>query len=302
MTPSIRQLEAFVHVYHLGSVTRAADRMHITQSAVSVLIRQLETNFRAKLFDRTTRALFPTEAAKEVLVTAERVLRDLDNLNKNVRGLTDKTRGTVSVAVSAGVASAVLPAIIKSFIAKHAGVELAIHDVGPDQLTAKILSEEAEFGIGTDDAQSPELKLETLVSDRLSVICIRDKKMAARKEMAWSDIAELPTISVRKGLGIRTLIDDMLAKHNKVFKPTFEVSLLTTALSMTAQGLGVSILPAFLVPHLRFQSLMAIPLVSPVVRRDLSLITRASRSLSPAAESFIAVARQIVGQGSERAA
>src|SRR6185369_2144533 len=158
MTPSLRQLEAFVRVYHLGSVTRAADRMHITQSAVSVLIRQLETNFRTKLFDRTTRALYPTEAAKEVLITAERVLRDLENLDKSVRGLADKSRGRVSVAVSAGVASAVLPAIMKSFIAKHPGVEVAIYDVGPDQLTGKILSEEAEFGIGTDDARSPELE------------------------------------------------------------------------------------------------------------------------------------------------
>lgn len=300
MTPSLRQLEAFVRVYHLGSVTRAADRMHITQSAVSVLIRQLEANFRTKLFDRTTRALYPTEAAKEVLITAERVLRDLENLDKSVRGLADKSRGRVSVAVSAGVASAVLPAIMKSFIAKHPGVEVAIYDVGPDQLTGKILSEEAEFGIGTDDARSPELELETLVSDRLSVICIKDKIMAAYKQIAWSEIGDMATITVRKGLGIRTLIDDTLATRKQVFKPTFEVSLLTTALSMTAHGLGVSILPAHLVPHMRYQSLMAIPLVSPVVRRDLSLIRRAGRSLSPAASSFIDVARQIVGQGAER--
>jgi DNA-binding transcriptional LysR family regulator len=302
MNPSIRQLEAFVHVYHLGSVTRAADRMHITQSAVSVLIRQLESNFRTKLFDRTTRALYPTEAAKEVLATAERVLRDLDNLNKNVRGLSDKTRGRVSLAVSAGVASAVLPSILKTFVARHPGVELAIHDIGPDQLTGKILSEEAEFGIGTDDARSPELVLETLVSDRLSVICIKDRDTAARKQMGWNEIGDLPTITVRKGLGIRTLIDDTLATRKKIFKPTFEVSLLTTALSMTAQGLGVSILPAFLVPHMRYQNLIAIPLVNPVVRRDLSVITRAGRSLSPAAESFIAIARQILAHNTERAA
>jgi DNA-binding transcriptional LysR family regulator len=92
-----------------------------------------------------------------------------------------------------------------------------------------------------------------------------------------------------------------LATRKKTFQPTFEVSLLTTALSMTAQGLGVSILPAYLVPHMRYQNLTAVPLVNPVVHRDLSLIMRAGRSLSPAAESFVAVARRIVTQNGARA-
>ena len=85
INPSLRQIEAFVWTCSLGSITAAAERMSLTQSAVSVLIRQLELGMGAKLLDRTTRALHPTAAGREVLTdadrTIERVLLELEAAN-----------------------------------------------------------------------------------------------------------------------------------------------------------------------------------------------------------------------------
>jgi DNA-binding transcriptional LysR family regulator len=79
-TPSVRQLRAFRAVYQLRKVSAAAEQLSLTQSAVSVLIRQLEEGLDTRLFDRTTRSLSPTSAAQEAIVVAERILRDVESL------------------------------------------------------------------------------------------------------------------------------------------------------------------------------------------------------------------------------
>src|ERR1700761_9720276 len=93
MNPTLRQLQAFVLAYRLGVLTRAADQMFITQSAASVLIKQLEDGLGIKLFDRTSRTLRPTAAAHEILPTAERMLRDLDALKAGAPGGAQTRRG-----------------------------------------------------------------------------------------------------------------------------------------------------------------------------------------------------------------
>jgi|SRR5688572_1718160 len=294
MNANLRQLEAFVHVYRHGSLARAADQMHLTASAISVLLRQLEQVWQARLFDRTTRALRPTLAAKEALPVAERLLGELSRLGNDIRGLSQLTRGRIAFAASASVASAVMPAIVKRFIAAHPGIEVVIHDVAPDQLVSRVLDGSVELGIGTVNTPGTQIRLERLWTDRLSAICIRGSALGRRKRIAWSELAGHPTISIRRGADIRMLIDEALRRAKREFKPTYEVSLLTTSLAMTAHGLGASILPPYLVPHLGYPSLVAVPLVSPVVRRSLSIVTSAERALSPAAVRFVETAKAVV--------
>jgi DNA-binding transcriptional LysR family regulator len=294
MNVTLRQLEAFAHAYRLGSLTRAAADMHLTQSAVSLMVRQLEEAWQTRLFDRTTRALNPTQAADEAFIAVERILGDVTSIANHMRGLADKSVGRVAFAVTAGVAAALMPRILKSFREVHPDIRIQMLDVAADQLISKIMAGEAEFSIGTVEADNPDIALETLISDRLSAIAPRDGSFEKRTEISWDELDGLATISVPTGTSIRRLIDSALAAEGRVFMPTLETSLLNTALAMTAHGLGVSVLPAYLVPMLQFPDLVAVPLITPVVRRKLSLITRAGRSLSPASRAFVEVAKSVI--------
>lgn len=294
MNPTLRQCDAFVLACEIGSITGAAERMGLTQSAVSVLIRQLEAALGARLFDRTTRALRPTAAGREALPAAQRILRDRDLLVTTLRGVSEKKRGRVSFAVTAAVASALMPAALQAFRAEFPEIEIDMRDVAPDQLVPKLLAEDVEFSIGTVTSDPREFTLETLVSDRLSAICRRDSPMGRRRELTWDEVLRVPSISVAAGSGIRTLIDATLARRGKRLTPAWEVAFLATALSMTAQGLGISIMPGYLVAHLQYPTLVAVPLRDPVVRRNLTAIWRAGRSLSPAARSFLDVAKNMI--------
>src|SRR5438477_12210959 len=134
MTPSMRQLEALVLVYRLGSLTKAAAELRVTQSAMSLLIRQIEINFQIKLFDRTTRALHPTAACKDAVPIAERILAGARGLAQHMRDLVELKSGRVTVAVSAGVASALLPRVLAKYRASYQEVEIELFDVPPDDL------------------------------------------------------------------------------------------------------------------------------------------------------------------------
>jgi DNA-binding transcriptional LysR family regulator len=295
MNATLRQIEAFVRVYRLGSLTRAAGEMHLTPSAVSVLVRQLEHTWQARLFDRTTRALRPTEAAVEAVPVAERVLGELQRLGSEMRDLSKLRRGRVTFAATASVASSLMPAIVKRFVAAHPEIDVVIQDVAPDQLVSRVRDGHAELGIGTVNAPGDELRLDKLCTDRMSAICVRGSGLARRRRITWAELRDHPTISVRRGGDIRMLIDAALARARRRFEPTYEVSLLTTSLAMTAHGLGASILPPYLVPHLGYPSLVAVPLVSPVVHRTLSIVTLRERSLSPAGRRFVEMAKAVVG-------
>lgn len=295
MSMTLRQLQAFVLACELGSFTRTAERMLISQSAVTLLIKQLEESLGVTLFDRATRVLRPTSAANEALPIAERILHNQELLTDRLRALADRSRGFVTLAVTVGVAAALMPRVVAAFRAQYPNVRVVIQDLSPEQLIMRTLDEEVEVAIGTVDVPIPELQVSGLLEGPVSVVCQATSRLASADALTWDAVLEQPVIAIKKDSGIRTLIDDVLAAKGKTLVPVYEVSLVTTALAMTAEGLGVSILPPYLVPQPPYSHLAVRPLTDPMVRRQVSIVTKKGRSLSHAAISFIEVTRRTIG-------
>ena len=295
MIPSMRQLEALVLVYRLGSLTKAAAELRVTQSAMSLLIRQIQINFQIKLFDRTTRALHPTAACKDAVPIAERILAGARGLAQHMRDLVELKSGRVTVAVSVGVASALLPRVLAKYRASYQEVEIELFDVPPDDLLSFVTAGNAELGFGSvegDDAL--ELKIEELIRSSLSAIGIKDGRFEKHQRLTWDEIGKSDLITMRRGTRIRNQIDEALARTGRKLKPVLEVSLITTALALTAEGAGMSILPAHMLPKTQFPTLAAVPLSRPTIARHVSLVTREGFALSPAAQHFVETARQVM--------
>src|SRR5689334_6123015 len=175
MIPTMRQLEALVLVHRHGSLTKAAAELRVTQSAVSLLIRQIEQTFQLKLFDRTTRALRPTLACKDAVPIAERILASTYGLARHMEDLVRVKAGRITIAVSAGVASALLPRVLARYRADYPDVRVELFDVAPDDLLQFVTVGDAELGIGSvEDADMPDVKIETLMHSSLSAIGIKD--------------------------------------------------------------------------------------------------------------------------------
>lgn len=293
-TPTVRQLRAFVAVYRLGKLSAAAEQLFVTQSAISVLIRQMEQGLGARLFDRTTRSLQPTQAAREALVVAERILRDVESLGSSFRDLGGLRRGRVCVAVTPTLAAFVMPPVIRRFAALYPDIRVVVDDCAPDQFMSRVIGEHVDFGIGTPEKMLADADLQTLVPDHLSLVCRPDHALARQKVVRWADLAGHPVITVRPGYGIRPMIDATASGAGVALNVVNEVSFLSTALWMTAGGLGASIMPSAFATHGAEPDLVIKTLTGPRVSRDISVVTKRGRSLSAASQVFVGVMHAVL--------
>ena len=287
--PTLRQLRAFAAVYQLRKLSAAAQQLSVTQSAVSVLIRQMEEGLGTRLFDRTTRSLHTTRAADEAIVVAERILRDLDSLGTGLRDLTALRRGRVSVAVTPTLGEIVLPAPLSRFAREHPDIHVDVDDCAPDQFVARIVSGHVDFGIGAPEQSAADLDTRMLRRDRLAVAVASGHPLARCKQLRWAQLAGHAVITVRPGYGIRPLIDAAAARAGVALNVVNEVAFLATALWMADSGMGAAILPAAYALHRAHPGRVVLPLAAPTVSRDVAVVSKRGRSLSPAAQRLVDV-------------
>jgi len=285
-SPSVRQLRAFRAVYQLRKLSAAAEQLALTQSAVSVLIRQLEEGLGTRLFDRTTRSLRPTAAATEALATVERILRDLDSLGAGLRDLGTLRRGRVSIAVTPTLAEILLPPALQRFGQAYPGIQVVVDDCSPDQFVGRVVGEHVDFGVGTPERAAADVDTRKLVGDTLALVCRADHPLARKRRLAWSALQGHPIVTVRPGYGIRPMIDAAAAQAGVQLDVVNEVAFFSTALWMTRCGLGASIMPSAYARSAKHSALVVRQLQAPVVSRDISFVSKRGRSLSPAAQAF----------------
>ncbi|WP_342129203.1 LysR family transcriptional regulator [Hydrogenophaga sp. OTU3427] len=290
--PTVRQLQAFLAVYRLRKLSAAAAQLFVTQSAVSVLIRQLEEGLGVRLFERTTRALQPTQAAQEAAVLAERILRDVGALSSGFRDLRELRRGQVSVVITPTLAGMLMPRIVQAFRADHPDIVLRVDDCAPDQFLSRIVGEHVDFGIGTPEHAANAVNQQTLLRDHLALVCLPDHPLAKARRVRWADLEGHNVITGRPGYGVRRLVDLSAAQAGVSLRVVNEVSFQSTSLWMTACGLAPCIMPsAYALQSAYRDQLVVKVLQEPRVSRDIYIVTKRDRHLSPACEAFIAAAR-----------
>ncbi|PHR19061.1 MAG: LysR family transcriptional regulator [Hoeflea sp.] len=293
---TLKQLRAILQVYRTGRISAAAEVLNVTQSAVSVLIRQSEEALGAHLFDRTTRSLAPTDAVEMIIGMVERILDDVGALEDTVSGLGDLTRGRIRLTTTPATGMTYLPSVVRRFRENYPGVNLMLDDCAPNQFFTNIRYERADFGIGTEPDDADIFDWRPLHDDPLQLICPDDHPFAARQSIAWGELHDMPLILSRSDYGVRNLVEKNLARLGVRLKLSAEVAFLGSAIWMTACGMGMGILPSRFASASRMNGVRALPLVDPVVTRPLGVVTHTARSLSPASKAFIEMMAEDVGQ------
>lgn len=290
--PSVRQLRAFVAVYQAGQVSAAAQQLALTQPAVTVLLRELEGRLGVRLFDRSTRALRRTPAAEEAIGYAERVLAELEALGASMAELAGARRGRVRIAATSTVAQTLLPPVMRRFLDAHPQVRVEIEDVAPTGFVEAVLRERVDFGVGTLQSPVAGLREEVFLRDVLAAVAPPRPGFEAGRPITWKQLAALPVVTVKAGYGVRPRIDAAAEQAGVQLQIVHEVSLLTTALALAASGLGVAVVPGSMAGQGPHPGLVARRLTRPVVARDTAIVSKAERSLSPAALAFAELLRR----------
>ncbi|MCM0018771.1 MAG: LysR substrate-binding domain-containing protein [Tagaea sp.] len=291
MSLTLRQLRAFAAVARLGGFTAAAKRLHLTQSALSGLVRDLEANLGVRLFDRTTRAVALTAAGRDFLPLASRVLDDIQDAATRISGVARGDLGVVRVAAMELMSSTLLPPIVARFERANPGVEVRVSDAVLERVLERVRLGEVDLGIGPEPAPDPELDRTPLLTAPFLFVCPRGHRLARKRTVAWRDFAGERFITMIRNLRDRILADPQGWSEDLDPARIREVALLTTALGMVRAGLGVSACPSYGLPLVRGFGLVARPLVSPALDVELFVFTRKGRGLSPAARRFVAALR-----------
>jgi DNA-binding transcriptional LysR family regulator len=301
MNVTLRQLRAFVEVARCGGFTAAARKLHLTQSATSLLLRELEGQLGLSLLDRTTRQIALTDAGREFYDSAERLLADLEHAVANTQDLVQKRRGRVTVATSPFLAATLLPDVIARFQATHPAITVRVADQPTEQVLRLVNNGDADIGFGVFPQVEDALEREPMLRHQLGAMVPADWPLAQRRRrLAWAELAGQPMIGLAPASGFRTLTDPLLHREGVPENLRFEVGHLGTAVGLVEAGLGVTVVPAYVGALMRSTRARFIELHEPVVHRDVELVWRAGRSLSPGAHAFrdclVERCRQLQGQ------
>lgn len=284
MSVSLRQIRAFVMVTRLGSFTRAAQQLRLSQSAVSLLVRELETQLQIPLFNRG-RLLTLTQAGEEFFATAERLLGDLDMALNDLAGLQSRKRGKITVAVGIALAATILPDVLRRFKAQAPDITVVIRDVTADQLVPRVLAAEVDFAIGTHvGGRQPAVDTTVLTRDYLGVLFPERHPLARQARVRWRDLAPYPIIVVNPRNTLWQRAISALHARGVELSPAYEVFSPSTAIGLTQEGLGVAVANPL---SNNAPGLLGRTLHEPKIPREIVLTKRRGTALPPAATSFI---------------
>ena len=287
MNLTLRQLHAFIAVAELGSFTAAAGKLHLTQSALSVLVRELELQLGTRVFDRHTRRVLLTEAGAGLLPRATRVLAELEQAVAEVGALRDKRRGRLRLAMPQLMASTLGARAIAAFHAQHPDVTIELHDTPTDQIVSTVLSGRVELAISVEVPAVEDIERRVLMRDRHWLVCPAGHRLAALPKVRWKDLQAEPFIAPTHDF-MRWLAP-LLSSAELMPQVAHTVAYVSTALGLAASGLGVTMVPTYGQPLARAWGLVCKPVVAPVFERDVQIYASRGRSLSPAAEAFVKV-------------
>lgn len=273
-------------------MARAAQQLHITSSALSMLISSLEGEVGVRLFDRTTRALVLTDAGRELLPTIEQIFGQLDSAFEGMRQFASRKAGRISLATSPLLAVTPIPSLLVRLRERFADVRVDLMDLPVNEIAHAVRSGAVDFGVCTADDQQPDLQATTLYQDRLVLCCRDDHPLAARREVRWDELADEPMAVLRSGTGLRKLMEQGFTQAGIPLRPAFEVTQVQSAIALVEAGLAVAALPSYALASTRSPNVRGIALTAPAIHRDIVALTLPARQLSAPAEAFLALFRE----------
>ncbi|HUA33032.1 MAG TPA: LysR family transcriptional regulator [Candidatus Binataceae bacterium] len=285
-------LEAFVAIADHGGFQKAADVLHLTQTALTRRLQNLENLLGVKLVERTTRRVALTTLGRDFVPQARRLLADLGNALTEIHNTGKAQRGDVAIACVPTVGVQYLPRIIQEYAARYPDNRIKILDHASSGVAEAVLRREAEFGINIGGPHHAELTSIPLLEDRFVLICRDDHPLAAKKSLRWKQLAGSPLIFAGDVSGNRPLLDSALGAQHVTLEAHYEVQRSSTAVGLVAQGVAAAVVPSLAIQKGAYPRIKVIALTDPVISRTLVLVARKTAYLSPAAQALYEMIRR----------
>src|SRR5712691_11848613 len=292
-----RQLAAFCAVVDRKSFSLAAERLGVTQPAVSLQIRSLEQRLGTQLLDRSGRRVEPTEAGRRLYASAQKLLALEEQLVEDVAGGEGGLTGTLELGASTGPGGTVVPILLCEFRELHPELRVRLSVSDTQTVVDQVADRELELGVVGAARRHRGVVFEPFFRDEVVLACPPGHRFAGRA-ISLEALREEPLIVMQEGAGVRQVIEDELRRAGtrlRELEPRLELGLQEPVKSAVAAGYGVTFISrAAIEADLAAGTLAAARVKGLDPARQISLVRSTGRSPTRAAEAFVAFAKKRV--------
>lgn len=282
MRLSLRHYRAFLVIARTSSFAQAAEDLHVTPSALSRLIRDLEETWQFRVFDRTTRKVELNANGQLMLPHVAHMMAALREVERVAGDVAEQRSGVVRMATTRVITWTLLTRFFAEFHQRWPGVRLEPIEVGSDDILAAVERQEADIGITMHSAETRNLQnldSHPIFFSRAHMVCPVNHPLAGQAEVPWSALNDEPLIFIGQASEARY----RLSVPSRVrLQAHYIVSNTSTALALAASGAGIALCTGYVKPMTRMHGLPLIPLTDPVIDREFMLYTRKDKPMSPA--------------------
>lgn len=290
----LRHLRYFVAVAEELNFTRAADKVHVTQSTLSHQIKQLETEIGLRLFERAGRRVVLSAAGEGLLLNLGNVLRTIDESVRAAKGSATSLSGTLLVATTPTFNASLMPHCLSAFLDRHPSVRVRVTESLAHSVEEDIASGALEFGIGYIPTGRNDLSFEPLFIEEMVLVVAPDHPLAGRRHVRMAELHRQPLILNTPQSMTRRMLDERLGSVNAHPIVVAEIDAIQPALELVAQSHFGTIVSEHVAAAA--QGLRVIPLEDPTPLRTPGLLWKTDAPGSSACRSFIAVVRQTIAR------
>ena len=286
----ISALQAFIAVAESGSFSRAAERIFLTQPAISKRIAALEQEIGARLFDRVGRKIHLTPAGEALLLRTRAVLSELEDIKRDITNLSGTIAGELSVATSHHIGLHRLPGPLKRFHETYTQVRLNLHFMDSEKACNAVARGELELAVVTlPPSADPPLRVEKIWDDPLDIVVSRSHPLAQVKRVQAAMLLDYPAILPGLGTYTREIILNSFGPLRDRIQVGMATNYLEVLKMLAAIGLGWSALPRTMID----EGLKVVQIEKREIRRELGIVTHERRTLSNAGQAMIQIIRDV---------
>ena len=295
----VAQLKTLIHVAELGSLSKAADRLHVAQPALSRQISQLERELGGYLFERHGRGMKITELGVEVLEHATRIMEEMEAIRGTVVGGRSAYRGTVIIGTTPTVAEIITVPLVRRLNQEHPDLGVRFASAFSGYLLDWLQRGEIELAISYDPQPLHTLRIEPVMMENLLVVGPRDSQLDLDTPVSFTELAGRRLILPSPRHGLRMIVDECAKQAGIQLHTPVEADSFGAMIDLVANGFGWTALPlASIYSRIMNGSLRAAPLIDPTPMRKLVVAYPADRRVSPASryvgDTFTEIAAELI--------
>ena len=293
---TLRHMKIFVAVFQNGSMTRAAKELHLAQPSVSLAVKELESCYGIRLFDRIGKKIFPTELGKEFYGYAIHIVSLFEEMEKKIKNW--DSLGTIRIGTSITIGTHILPSLIKRYNEKFPNLKVEATVSKSSDIENSILNNTIDIGLIETQPVDEDICHIPFMQDELCAIVPPESPLSDLDTITLADLSRQPFLMREKGSAGREILDSRFAALGINIRPVLESSSTQAIVMAVSEGLGVAVLPYLLVEKdVLEKTVKMIPFPHPL-KRDLNLIYHRNKYLTPNMNTFIELCKRF-GAGTE---